>query len=129
VGAGFGVALATLLGCDNPTRPTFPQDAGPDTAAPTISVVSPPPNTVVTSGTTETVQVLIKDRSKIMSVACTVSGVLSFAFPPANPDDSVVNVAFPIPTPKGMGGTVTLTISASDALDNGSTTTFAFVVK
>ncbi|HEY2824121.1 MAG TPA: hypothetical protein VGI83_01105 [Gemmatimonadales bacterium] len=129
-GAGVGAALVTLFGCADPARPTFPAGQGADVTPPDIQIVAPgPTDTIVTAGSTVNLVVQVRDASTLTDVACDVTGVTSFNFTSLVPDDTSLSVTFPIPTPAGKTGRVVVTLTASDAFDNGSTKTFAFVVR
>jgi hypothetical protein len=130
VGLGFGVALATLLGCAEFDRPTFPDGAGSDSLPPEIQITAPPPaDTILPTGDILNLALTVRDKSRIRDVQVSVTGVLAFAFPDIFPNDTMIGMVLPIPTPKGKTGRLEVRVEATDAFDNGSSKTFAFVVR
>ena len=125
----LGAALGVVAACADPARPTFPDSDDPDTTPPSISITSPPSDTMVAAGSVVTVTVHVADRSPIASLTCAVSGAVNFGFPAIAPGDTAATVAFPIPTAGGASGIVTVTVGATDIRHNGASAPFAFIVR
>jgi hypothetical protein len=122
--------LATLIGCAEFDRPTFPgQSTSTDTTPPQIQFVAPlPGDTIIASGSSVTISVAVRDASGVTSLTCGVSGAVSFGFPSMFPDDTATYVLFPVPT-TGKKGRVVVSVDAADAAGNVGSKTFAFEIR
>lgn len=129
--AGFGLALATLQGCAELNRPTFPGDAkSNDQTAPSIEFTTPAPgDTIVEGGTPVGITLTVRDSSGIKKIQVAVTGATAFNLADQFPGDSMRGILFSIPTSKSRLGRVVVQVDATDAFDNGSTKSFAFVVR
>jgi methylated-DNA-[protein]-cysteine S-methyltransferase len=125
--ASTGIAAA----CGTPERPTFPWNtAGPDTTAPRIEFLTPPPaDSVFDTGDRISVTVRITDRSPIISVATGVLGVMTFGFDTLFPDDTIFEVTYPIATPLGVTGRIELRVVATDTARNRASVGRGFVLQ
>jgi hypothetical protein len=125
------VALATLLGCAELDRPTFPGDSkSNDDTAPNIEFTAPlPADTIVNAGDAVTFNVTVRDSSRVKKIQIGVTGAIAFNFTDQFPNDTLQTELFVLPTSKTKLGRVVVQVDATDAFDNGSTKSFAFVVR
>jgi len=123
-------ALALSAACSDPERPTFgPFPFGPDTSAPSIAFLSPGPDSVYPPGSRIVVQVEVRDRSPIRSVAAGVLGVVVFGFETLFPDDTLFVADYPITAPAGVAGAITFRVVATDTLGNRSSADRNFILQ
>jgi len=126
----FGGALALAAACSDPARPTFgPFPFGPDTSGPTVAFLSPGPDSVFLPGSRIVVQVEVRDRSRILSVAAGVLGTVVFGFETQFPDDTLFVADYPITTPDGVAGGITFRVVATDTLGNRSSADRSFILQ
>ena len=126
----FGGVLALAAACSEPERPTFgPFPFGPDTSGPTIAFLSPGPDSVYLPGSRIVVQVEVRDRSPIRSLAAGVLGTVVFGFETLFPDDTLFVADYPITTPDGVAGSITFRVVATDTLGNRSSADRSFILQ
>lgn len=119
---GLSVGVFTFAAaCSDPDRPTFgPFPFGPDTAGPAITFLNAASDSLYPAGSRIVVHVEVRDRSPIQSVAAGVLGAVTYGFETLFPDDTVFAVDYPITTPAGVVGGITLRVVATDTLGNRS---------
>jgi hypothetical protein len=125
-----GIAWAALA-CGEPTRPIFnPSPFDPDTFPPRIEFLEPAvADSVYAPGSQIVVRVRVSDRTTLSAVAAGVLGAFALGFPNIFPNDTVLVVDYPIPTPVGVTGQITLRIVATDSLDNRASADRSFVLQ
>lgn len=127
----FATVVVSNAACSDPARPQFgPFPFGPDTIPPTIEFVAPPASdSILPAGSQILVHVAVRDRSPIRSVASGVLGAVSYGFETLFPDDTIFEADFPITTPAGVTGAITLRVVATDTLDNRSSADRRFLLR
>lgn len=129
----LGMALlgALLAGaaCAEPTRPLFDQ-FGPDTAGPVITFTAPDAgDTLVDAGTELAVDVEIRDRSQVESVAAAVLGAFAIGYQSVFPEDTVVTLTYRVPVPDTATGQFSLAVVAYDTLRNRTRSDRTFTIR
>ena len=123
-------ALATLIGCAEPARPTFPAGAATDTTPPDIQFIAPPAtDTVVSAGSAVGISIQVRDPSTVQAVACDITGAVAFSVPVTSPADTLFGMMFSVPTGRARTGRVSVKVTATDVWGNAGSKTFAFVVR
>jgi methylated-DNA-[protein]-cysteine S-methyltransferase len=126
---GLLVALVVLASaaCSDPERPIFTlPESGVDTIGPTIEFLPANADSVFPSGSLIAVRVRVSDRHLIRQVTAGVQGIVNFGFATEFPDDTAFTAEFRIQAPDATLGLILFSISATDELENRSSTNRTF---
>lgn len=122
-------ALMAAAACADPARPRF-DHLGPDTAGPMIEFTAPAPDdSLVNGGTDLLVDIVVRDRSSVTSVAAGVLGAFAIGYESVFPEDTVAWLTYRVPVPDTASGQFTVAIVAYDSLRNRTRSDRSFTIR
>ena len=116
--SGPAVLALVLAGCKGAETSTGPGGQGPDTAGPVV-LLRPSQDTTVDPAGTLNIRVIVSDRSIIKTVDLILIGG-AFGFPTLSPNDTILDVFYPVPLQAYAGGGFQFYARAVDILDQGT---------